>query len=226
MKRSIPSRYPLRRPTRRALLNLYRVLYRHYGPRHWWPAETPLEVMVGTILTQNTAWKNVEKAIENLKREGCLEFPALWKIRERKLAELIRPAGYFNVKARRLKNLIAFIKARFGGNLKEMFKVGTDQLRRELLEVNGVGEETADSIVLYAAGKPRFVIDAYTRRVLSRHRYIKGIEDYAAIQSLFMNLLPKQTQLYNEFHAQIVEVGKDFCRKSPICISCPLRKYL
>ena len=226
MKRLQPIRFPRRKPTRKALLNIYRTLYRHYGPRHWWPGETPFEVIVGAILTQNTAWKNVERAILNLKKNKILTPEALLKIPRPHLARLIRPAGYFNIKSERLKYFVRFLRASYRGSLRRMFATKLPKLRRELLEVNGIGEETADSILLYAGAKPSFVVDAYTRRVLERHRYLQGDEDYRAIQRIFSSLLPKSLSLYNDFHAQIVEVGKDFCRKTPQCESCPLRRYL
>lgn len=226
MSRLKPFLYPRRKPSQKTLLRIYGALYQHYGPRHWWPGETPFEVMVGAILTQNTAWRNVEKAIQNLKREKLLSPQVLSAISPSRLAELIRPAGYFNIKAKRVKNFIQFLMTRYKGNLKKMFRTPLRKLRRELLEVNGIGEETADSILLYAANKPSFVIDAYTRRVFSRHRYLSGKEDYASLQALFTRLLPKSVRLYNDYHAQIVEVGKDFCRKVSRCDSCPLRNYL
>lgn len=226
MRKSKPSPYPRRKPTREALLKIYRALLQHFGHRHWWPGETSFEVIVGAVLTQNTAWKNVEKAIVNLKRENVLSLSALHRISESRLARLIRPAGYFNVKAGRLKNVIEFLRHKSGGNLNVMFKEKIGRLRRDLLEVNGVGEETADSILLYAGEKPVFVVDAYTKRVFERHRYLKGGEKYQQIQNMFMNLLPKSAELYNDYHAQIVEVGKDYCRKTPLCDDCPLRPYL
>lgn len=211
----------------RAVLRwIYERLMRTFGKRHWWPAETPFEVMVGAILTQNTAWKNVEKAIINLKKKKLLNPKVLLKLRNSDLARLIRPAGYFNVKALRLKNFLQYLDSRYGRNVREMSRAPTKQLREELLQVNGIGEETADSILLYAAGKRSFVVDAYTRRIFSRHRYLSGKEDYRTIQSIFTELLPKSTPLYNDYHAQIVEAGKDFCRKKPRCSVCPLRKFL
>jgi len=182
--------------------------------------------MVGAVLTQNTAWRNVEKAISNLKAERLLTPKALRKVSRKRLAALIRPAGYFNVKADRLKCFVDFLWKRFDGNLSRMFREDKKSLRRELLEVKGIGEETADSILLYAAGKRSFVVDAYTRRLLSRHGYIQGDEPYAEIQKIFETLLPPSLTLYNDFHAQVVEVGKDFCRTTAQCQSCPLRRFL
>lgn len=224
MKKSRPSRYPHRKPTRQVLLKIYRALRRHFGHRHWWPGETPFEVIVGAVLTQNTAWTNVEKAIENLKKEKVLSLAGLHQISDARLAQWIRPAGYFNVKAKRLKNMIEFLR-RYR-NLAALFRGKTEGLRKELLEINGVGEETADSILLYAGRQPSFVVDAYTRRVFERHRYLKGGEEYGDIQKMFMKFLPKRVSLYNDYHAQIVEVGKTYCRKTPHCNSCPLRSYL
>ena len=226
MKNYKPFRYPRRKPTHRAFLKIYKALRRHFGHRHWWPGETPFEVIVGAVLTQNTAWRNVEKAIENLKKADVLNLEALHKIPDKELAELIRPAGYFNMKAKRLKNVIEFLRSRYGGDLGKMFKEETEKLREELLAVNGIGEETADSILLYAGNKPVFVVDAYTKRVFERHRYLKGGETYQEIQKIFTELLPRKTGLYNDYHAQIVEAGKDFCRKIHHCNACPLRPFL
>lgn len=226
MKRLRPTRFPRRKATRKALLKIYEALYRHYGPRHWWPADTPFEVMVGAILTQNTAWKNVEKAILNLKKAQLLSPRALYKVPVSDLARLIRPAGYFNLKARRLGNFMRFLHERSYGHVQKMLEAPLARLRKELLEVNGIGKETADSILLYAAGKPIFVVDAYTKRVLTRHRFLRGDEGYDQIQALFLDLLPRKASLFNDYHAQIVEVGKDYCRKSPRCEICPLKKYL
>lgn len=226
MRRLRPTRWPHRRPSRRALLNIYRALHQRYGPRHWWPADTPFEVILGAILTQNASWKNVEKAVQNLKRGGLLTPFAISAIPKVKLARLIRPAGYFNVKAKRVKNFLVYLKKHWGLSLGKMFRTPLHELRLQLLGVNGIGEETADSILLYAGGKPTFVVDAYTRRVLTRHRYLTGSETYGEIQSIFTRLLPRRVSLYNDFHAQLVEVGKDYCRPSPRCESCPLKNYL
>ncbi len=226
MKSSKPIRSRLRKATRRTLLGMYGALHRHYGHRGWWPGETPFEVMVGAILTQNTSWNNVEKAIKNLKREKVLAPIKLLSLPHRELARLIRPAGYFNVKSERLKNFLRFFQERYQSSVKKLCRTPLERLRRELLEVNGIGEETADSILLYAANKRSFVVDAYTRRVFSRHGFLKGSEDYAEIQSFFSKRLPKSLTLYNDFHAQIVEVSKDYCRKTPACQICPLKRYL
>lgn len=215
-----------RKLNRRVLLGMYRSLFRHYGDRNWWPGETPFEVMIGAILTQNTSWRNVEKAITNLKSEKVLSPRALKEISLSRLARLIRPAGYFNVKSIRLKNFIKFLWEEFNGKPELMFRAPLQKLRIKLLNVNGIGEETADSILLYAAQKRIFVVDAYTRRVLLRHGYLKGKETYSEIQKIFTELLPKNLNLYNDYHAQIVGVGKDFCRGRAHCQGCPLQPYL
>ena len=206
---------------------LYRALYRSYGPQHWWPGDTPFEVMAGAVLTQNTAWGNVEKAIANLKRERLLTPSRLTGVSSKKLASLIRPSGYFNIKTRRLKNLLVLVRNRYRGNLKRMFADDPESLRASLLGVNGIGPETADSILLYAAKKPFFVVDAYTRRILYRHGFISNNADYHEVQRLFTENLPKDTRLYNEFHALIVKAGKERCRKrNPLCSKCALESLL
>lgn len=226
MSRLKPTRFPRRKPTRKALLKIYRVLKKHYGHRNWWPGQTPFEVMVGAILTQNTAWKNVEKAIANLKREKVLSPVLLKKMLPARLAQLIRPAGYFNIKTKRLLNFLNFFETKYLSSIEKMRETSLRKLREELLEVNGIGEETADSILLYACEKPSFVVDAYTRRVLTRHRFIQGEENYQTIQKIIAGLLPKSVSLYNDYHAQMVEVGKDYCGTHPNCEHCPLKKYL
>ena len=211
--------------SRRELMQLYRRLYRHYGDLHWWPGESPLEISVGAILTQNTAWTNVEKAIKRLNEARSLNVTALARMTHRPLSLLIRPAGYFNVKARRLKNFISFLQDCYGGSLRKMFNQEPLRLREELLSVNGIGPETADSILLYAGNKPIFVIDAYTKRILSRHGVLPYDKSYEEFQGLFMKQLPASAPFYNEYHAMFVNVGKDFCRKRPLCSSCPLNGW-
>jgi len=201
-------------------------MFRAYGPRHWWPGETPLEVIVGAVLTQNTAWSNVERAIANLKSAGALDWHRLDRMDHARLAELIRPAGYFNVKARRLKNLVRWIVQRFDGDLKAMFAVPTSSLREELLGVSGIGRETADSILLYAGGHATFVVDAYTARILRRHGLIDEQADYEQIKEVFEANLPEDPALFNEYHALLVEVGKRCCRpRNPRCGECPLDPF-
>lgn len=206
------------------LLTIYQRLFDHFGPQHWWPGETPFEVMVGAVLTQNTAWTNVEKAITNLKGQGLLSFPALAALPHADLAALIRPCGYFNLKANRLHNLLVLIDNQAGGDLERFFQTPLPELRRLLLAVKGIGPETADSILLYAAAKPAFVVDAYTHRILSRHGLVaEDGADYHEMQELFLADLPHEVALFNEYHALIVRVGKEFCRKSqPRCAACPL----
>jgi len=203
-------------------MRLYRRLYRHYGDLHWWPGESPLEISVGAILTQNTAWTNVEKAISQLKRSRALSVKALHRLSHRRLARLIKSAGYFNVKARRLKNFISFLQRRYHGSFTRMLRQNASALRAELLSVNGIGPETADSILLYAGAKPIFVIDASTKRIFSRHGVLSYDASYDNFQQLFMKRLTPKVSLYNKYHGMLVNIGKDFCRKRPLCHSCPL----
>ncbi len=205
------------------LKDIYNRLFRYFGPRNWWPGETPFEVIVGAILTQNTAWANVEKAIQNLKEEGLMLPEKLFHLRQERLASLIRPAGYFNIKSQRLKSFLAFLFSSYQGRLNKMFRSETVILREELLKVKGIGPETADSILLYAGGKLTFVVDAYTRRIFSRYGLIDGKASYHQIQTIFYQNLPHQVQLFNEYHALLVELGKTICRKKPNCPACPLK---
>ena len=201
------------------------MLYAGFGPRHWWPGDTKIEIIIGAILTQNTAWANVEKAIKNIKRAKVLSVSRLSGISEKKLARLIRPSGYYNIKANRIKNFLGFLSARYSGSIHKMFGSRLYKLREELLAVKGIGRETADSILLYAGNKPVFVVDAYTKRVFSRHGFIKEDADYEEAQSLFMDNLWKDKGLFNEFHALIVELGKSVCKsKKPLCSLCPIRR--
>jgi len=204
------------------LLDIYGRLYKKFGPQHWWPGNTPFEVMVGAILTQNTNWTNVEKAINNLKKAKVLSPIKLKKINTRRLAKLIRPAGYFNIKAKRLKNFINFLFSEYKANLERMKKVDPWGLRTDLLQVNGIGLETADSILLYALNRPVFVVDAYTRRMLLRHHLIDEDATYSLIQDIFLDNLNTDVKLFNEFHALIVRLGKEICRPTPNCSICPL----
>jgi endonuclease-3 related protein len=204
----------------------HRRLLRHYGPLDWWPGNTTFEVIVGAVLTQNTAWANVEKAIANLKRAGVLDLRSIQRLRAPRLAALIRPAGYFNVKARRLQNLVRAIAADWDGDLERMFATPTEELRSWLLAVNGVGNETADSILCYAGDHPVFVVDAYTRRILSRHGLVPQEIDYDALQEYCLRHLPRDVAIFNQFHAEVVYLGKDYCRKRPRCQGCPLEAFL
>jgi endonuclease-3 related protein len=208
----------------RSLLIIYDLLYAKFGPRHWWPGDTKLEVIIGAILTQNTAWVNVEKAIGNLKKEKALSVNKLCSIAEKRLAGLIKPSGYYNVKANRIKNFLKFLNTYCNRSINKMFSLDLYKLREKLLAVKGIGSETADSILLYAGNKPIFVVDAYTKRVLSRHGFINEEAEYKEIQSLFMDNLPEDVRLFNEFHALIVELGKSICKsKQPLCSKCPIR---
>jgi endonuclease-3 related protein len=205
-----------------ALLAIYHRLFARYGPQHWWPAETPFEVIVGAILTQSTAWSNVEKAIANLRMTKALSPPALDSLPIDKLSTLVHSAGYYNVKALRLKSFVRWLGQRYNHSLDRLFRLDVDRLRQGLLSVPGIGEETADSIILYAAGKPVFVIDAYTRRILKRIGLAPNADSYSAFQALFRQNLPVDTQLYNEYHALLVRLGKDVCRRRPVCQQCCL----
>jgi endonuclease-3 related protein len=209
----------------RNLIEAYQRLYQSFGPQFWWPGETPFEVIIGAILTQNTNWLNVEKALLNLKTAKVLSPQHLRGIPSERLAQLIRPAGYFNVKAKRLKNFIRFLFDEYDGSLLKMGKEDLGILRQKLLLVNGIGPETADSILLYAFHKPIFVIDAYTKRFLTRHRLIEGHEEYHQVQGLFMERLKEDAAMFNEYHALIVRLGKDFCRPKPLCETCPLNDW-
>lgn len=204
------------------LLEIYQRLLRHFGPQSWWPGDTPLEIMVGAVLTQNTNWLNVEKAIANLKDAGLLALPALSEVPVEALAWQIKPSGYYNLKAQRLKNLVAAV-GRSNEDLEDFLSSDLDILRDKLLQIKGIGPETADSIILYAAEKPIFVIDAYTHRILNRHDLIWEESDYHELQEMFMGSIPAEVPLYNEYHALLVRLGKEFClKRKPQCDGCPL----
>ena len=205
---------------------VYRHLFKSLGPQGWWPGDSPFEVMVGAVLVQNTAWKNVERAIANLKQAKVLRPQKLFELPVEELAELIRPAGYFRVKAKRLHNLVKFFVEKYRGSLAAMRKVDTYVLRAQLLSVNGIGPETADSILLYALGKPVMVVDTYTHRVFARHGWVSHGTAYHPLQEHITEQLPIDTTLYNEFHALLVHVGHHYCSASPRCENCPLREML
>lgn len=196
----------------KVLLDIYRRLLAHYGPQHWWPAEAPFEVIVGAILTQSAAWGNVEKAIANLRKADALSPKALRKLSTPKLAHLVHPCGYYNAKARKLKSFAGWLGSHYDDDLGRLFAGGIEGLRQQLLSIHGIGEETADSIILYAAGKPVFVIDAYTRRIISRLGLAPNKDSYAAYQALFRQNLSPDAKLFNEYHALLVCLGKDVCR--------------
>ncbi len=206
----------------RNLIEIYNELHLYYGPQHWWPGDSPFEVAIGAILTQNTSWTNVEKAIENLKKKRLLSSKALNEIPMKDLALLIRPAGYYNVKAKRLKAFVTFLVHYYRGSMKLMGKQDAHTLREKLLEIHGIGQETADSILLYAFEKPVFVVDAYTKRIFSRHGLVDANVSYEELQGFIHENLEEDVQLFNEYHALLVKVGKDRCRPKPICQGCPL----
>lgn len=227
------------RETRNHLIRAhYLALRRNYGPQHWWPARTRLEVIIGALLTQNTSWKNVERAIANLRRAGALSLAALRALPEAALADLIRSSGYFRQKARRIKNFISYLDREHGGSIPRMFRLrAADEihhLRQQLLALNGIGPETADAILLYAGNYPVFVVDAYAKRLFTRHQVFSESASYdeirGAVETSFAESWPgssARAQHLNEFHALIVQVGKEHCRKSnPDCRSCPLRRFL
>ncbi|MBI4208656.1 MAG: endonuclease III domain-containing protein [Deltaproteobacteria bacterium] len=207
---------------RKKLLSIYQRLFKALGPQHWWPAKTPFEVIVGAILTQNTSWVQVEKAIKNLKEQGLLSPERILKISLPELAQAIRPSGYFNQKAKRLKTFVAFLQRRFKGNLRIMAEEPMSPLRKELLELSGIGPETADSILLYAFHQPLFVVDAYTHRIFTRQGMIEEEVSYEELQGFFMDHLPLEAPLFNEYHALIVKEAKEFCRKKALCSECPI----
>lgn len=209
------------------LTEVYRRLFEAFGPQHWWPGETPFEVIVGAILTQNTNWQNVERAIRNLRDADLLDPHALYEVSVEELEGLIQPAGYFRVKTRRLRSLLEFLIEQYDGSLDAMFQTSLSELREQLLAVHGIGPETADSILLYAGALPSFVVDTYTHRILSRHGWIDFDTDYHQIQDYIQGELPQEVPLYNEYHALLVRLGKDFCRKTkPKCAECPLHELL
>jgi endonuclease-3 related protein len=208
--------------TQEVLIYIYRQLLAGYGSQHWWPADGPFEVMVGAVLTQSCAWRNVEKAITALKKAGKLSAAALRCLDLQELAGIIRPCGYYNAKARKLKSLANWLERSCRDNLDGLDDIDTPSLREQLLSVHGIGPETADSILLYAVGRPVFVIDAYTHRIVSRLSLSPCSQSYAACQALFQKNLPADSQLFNEYHALLVRLGKDFCRKQPHCPQCCL----
>ncbi len=204
------------------LLQIYDTLMTHYGPQGWWPADSATETIIGTILVQHTAWTNVERAIASLKAENLLDFRAIRDLDHASLAKIIQPAGTPTVKARRLQAFATWLGARHGFVLHSMSSTPKDVLRADLLAIKGIGPETADCILLYAAEQPAFVVDTYTRRVLSRHLLAESNWAYDQLQDLFEANLPRDARLFNEFHALLVEVGKKHCRKVPVCAGCPL----
>ena len=205
------------------LMEIYDLFFNAFGPQRWWPGEPTFEIAVGAILTQNTNWGNVEKAINNLKKQNALNVKAMHNMADKKLVLLIKPAGYYNIKAKRLKNFLDFFTNHYKGSIEKMKTEDKKALREKLLNINGIGPETADSILLYALEKPIFVIDAYTKRALVRHGIVSERSTYHEMQEIFHKNLPQDTTLFNEFHALFVKLGKDFCRTKPRCEACPLK---
>ncbi|MCX8178672.1 MAG: endonuclease [Candidatus Aenigmarchaeota archaeon] len=201
---------------------IYERLFDEFGEQHWWPGETEFEVIVGAILTQQASWKNVEAAIKNLKKNKVLDERIIYNIELKKLEELVKPSGFYRIKAKRLKNFVNFLFEKYDGSLEKLFKLEKNELRKVLLSVNGIGKETADSIVLYAANKPSFVIDAYTIRIFTRLGVLKE-KEYDKVKAAFENSLPQDVQLYKEYHALIVHLGKNICKTKPLCGMCPLK---
>jgi endonuclease-3 related protein len=220
MTDSIVQSFPVRRGSRVVLQRVYRRLYTVYGPQHWWPGGSAFEIMVGAVLTQNTAWTNVEKAIANLKKARALTPDALVKAPHRQLAAWLTPSGYFNIKAKRLKAMCRWLEEQ--GGVRRLARLSTHDLRAALIAVYGIGPETADDIVLYAFNRPVFVIDAYTRRIFARLKLIEGDEGYETLRHYFEHALEPQASLFNEYHALIVRHGKDVCKKRPRCAGCCL----
>jgi len=205
------------------LLQIYQRLHNSIGPRQWWPGDSTFEVIIGAILTQNTSWKNVEKAIGALKERKVLHPLKLYNLEEERLAKIIKSSGFFNIKAKRIKNFIGFLFENYQGSIEKMFSEELTSLRENLLNINGIGPETADSILLYAGEKPIFVVDAYTKRILIRHNLIPETASYSEIQELFMKNLEKDVKMFNEYHALFVYIGKNFCKRIPKCESCTIK---
>ncbi len=206
-------------------IEIYNSLSEYYGPTGWWPGDSPFEIAIGAILTQNTAWNNVERAINNLKAQNLLSPEKIVSVERKVLEEAIKPSGYFRQKAERLVIFCNYLLKNYGGKIELMGAKDTESLRKELLSIKGIGEETADDILLYACEHPIFVVDAYTRRIFSRHGLIDGNIKYKEIQEIFHKNVPKDVYTYKEYHGLIVWTGKDFCKKLPRCEKCPLNKY-
>ena len=215
----------IRIPQSEILMKIYNKLYQVYGPRHWWPGETPFEVMVGAILTQNTSWGNVEKAIQKLRGKRVLNPEGIYYLKKSQLASLIKSSGYYRIKADRLRAFVDFLFDEYDGDIQKMRRKELGELRDKLLGVKGIGPETADSILLYGLRKPIFVVDAYTRRILSRHGMVSEKATYEEIQRLFMSHLFLDEKLFNEYHALFVHLGKTVCKKIPKCDICPLKGF-
>lgn len=206
------------------MLDIYRNLLNAFGPRHWWPAKTPFEVMVGAVLTQAVAWRNVQKAIANLEQRGLMSPEKIYHSSTAELEELLRPTRYFKMKTKKLQALIRFLVDEYQGSLERLFKEELIPLRKKLLAVYGLGPETVDSILLYAGGLPVFVVDEYTRRIFWRLGFTPEKISYQKLQEFFTANLPAEVQLYNEFHALIDHLGNRFCHTNPDCLPCPLKE--
>lgn len=214
-----------RTQSRRRLRRWYGVLLGAFGSQHWWPARTPFEVMVGAILTQNTNWTNVERAVQALRNAGALDARSMAALPVEALSSLIRPAGYYNVKAKRLREFLRYFIGVYGADHRRMARRPLGLVRAELLQVKGIGPETADSILLYALRKPVFVVDAYTKRIFARHGLIGADASYEQVQALCMSSIQPDVLVYNEYHALVVRLAKEYCRKSaPRCRGCPLEE--
>jgi len=211
---------------KQVLMDYYRLMEKHFGPTHWWPGDTPFEIAIGAILTQNTAWTNVEKAIANLKREKLLKPAAILACPTEKLEVALRPSGYFRQKTERVRRFSQYLTDHYAGSMTRMAKRPLEELRHELLAINGIGPETADDILLYACDKPIFVIDAYTKRILTRHGLVDDKATYHQMQELFHNNLKQDVKLFAEYHGLIVWTGKYFCKTKPQCAGCPLENCL
>lgn len=213
--------------TAATLNSMYETMLEALGPSKWWPGDSPFEISIGAILTQNTNWQNVEKAIGNLKEANLLSPQQMHELPTSELAELIRPAGYYNIKAKRIWNFLEFLRVEVDFELEKLKAQELVELRRKILKINGVGPETADAILLYALEFPIFVVDGYTHRMMGRHGLAWEEMDYHELQALFMDALPEDVALYNEYHALIVRFGKQWCKKKAgLCDSCPLKPYL
>jgi len=207
------------------MMAMYDAMREHFGHRNWWPGDGPMEICIGAILTQNTNWGNVKRALANLKSADCLSIHVLHACQQGELAEMLRPAGYYNVKAKRLKNFIAHVHETCGDDIEKFLNRPVEDLRAELLSINGIGRETADSMILYAAGKASFVVDAYTARIFLRHGLTSVDDDYESIKELCESTLDEDVELWNDFHAQLVAVGANHCKPKPTCAGCPLEPF-
>ena len=208
------------------LYQAYKTLYATWGPQHWWPADSKLEMIIGAILTQNTSWKHVERAILTLKANHAIDLHTLSETPHSKLASWIKPTGYYNQKAKRLRNIATLILNEYNGSIERLFEQPSDVLRKTLLAWPGVGPETADSILLYGSRRTEFVVDAYTRRFMTRHGWCNGNESYDQLKQLISHQLPSSLEVYQEFHALIVKLGQQHCKTKPDCSTCPLQHML